>query len=113
MQSRQPLLLVASADKAVPCSGEASEFESTEEGLFYAKPIREFNWVLVVMGHGFFPWALCTKREGMWVPVHAKREYTLVDTGPAFLVRLTCTQAAQCEEEHIWSAALGTRLALV
>ena len=102
VQSRQPLLLVASADEAKPCSGEASEFESTEAGFFYMKPVREFNGVLVIMGHRFFPWALCTKRDGAWIPVHAKREYALVDTGPALLVRLTCTQAAQCEEEHIW-----------
>lgn len=103
VRSGQPLFLVASVDAAKPCTGKASESETTEDGFFYMRPVREFNGFLVVMGHGFFPWALCTKREGSWVPVHTKREYTLVDTGPALLIRLTCTQAAQCEEENIWN----------
>ncbi|MDH5643253.1 MAG: hypothetical protein OEY63_03550 [Gemmatimonadota bacterium] len=77
--------------------------ESTEDGFFYANPIRELNGFIVVRGHRFYPWALCIKRDGAWVPVHTKREYTLGDTGPAFLVRLTCTQETQCMEERIWN----------
>ena len=78
-------------------------FESETDGFFYVEPIREFNPVLAVMGHGFFPWALCVKRADSWLPLHQEREYTLVDTGPAFLVRLTCSVDDKCKAEHIWA----------
>ena len=97
------LRLVVS-EGADPCKGESKEFKATNDGEFYAGPIREFNPVLAVMAHTYFPWAVCIKEQSEWIAVHKDRTYTLADTGPAFLIEMSCVRADswECEATHIW-----------
>ncbi len=97
--------LVASENPNSPCNGESREFQTTNAGLFYGAPVRTFSWVMVVMAHRQFPWALCIENQDQWVPVHQDRIYTLVDTGPAILVEMQCTNQEvswQCQAEENW-----------
>ena len=95
------LRVVASDSEKGACAGKAHEFKTTAEGAFYGPPVRTFDFFMFVMAHSFFPWAVCTNREGTWVPLHQDRTYTLVDTGPVFLVEMTC-QDMKCEAKENW-----------
>jgi hypothetical protein len=112
------LRLVASADDGSPCEGESRAFKTTRDGQFYGEPLHTFSWFMVVMGHGFFPWALCIQDQEQWVPLHAEKTYTLVDTGPAFLVDMECVKGTagwSCKATQDWAptperiAELGRR----
>ena len=97
------LRLVASGN-AAPCEGVTRDFKSTNEGLFYAPPIRQFNFFIVVMAHKFFPWALCIQQEDRWLVLHHEDRYTLVDTGPVYLQEISCNEGAdwRCESHPKW-----------
>jgi hypothetical protein len=100
------LRLVASGN-AAPCEGATRDFKSTKEGLFYAPPIRQFNFFIAVMAHKFFPWALCIQQEDGWAVLHHERTYTLVDTGPALLLEISCDEGTdwRCEGKPNWEAS--------
>ena len=97
------LRLVASGN-AGPCEGATRDFKSTNEGLFYAPPIRKFNFFMVVMAHTTFPWALCIRQEDRWAVLHHERTYTLGDTGPVWLLEISCNEGAgwRCERKPNW-----------
>jgi len=100
------LRLVASGNIG-PCEGTSRDFKSTKEGLFYASPIRQFNFFIVVMAHKIFPWALCIQQEDRWAVLHQERTYTLVDTGPALLFEISCNEEAgwRCEGKPNWESS--------
>ena len=85
--SSASLRLVVSGN-AGPCEGVTRDFKSTNEGLFYAPPLHQFNFFIVVMAHKFFPWALCIQQEGRWAVLLQERTYIFVDTGPGFLLEI-------------------------
>jgi hypothetical protein len=100
------LRLVALDGSNRTCEGRAKEFRANGQGDFYSPPIQSFSGVLVVMGHRLFPWALCIKEQDTWTVLHQDRTYTLVDTGPAFLVELSCQRAAahwKCGATQNWT----------
>ena len=96
------LRLVASGNVS-PCEGATRDFKSTKEGLFYAPPIRQFNFFMVVMAHKFFPWALCIRQEDSWAVLHHERTYT-VDAGLVWLEEISCDEGAdwRCERKPNW-----------
>lgn len=96
------LRLVASSI-AGPCEGATRDFKTTNEGLFYAPPIRQFNFFTVVMAHKFFPWALCIRQEDRWEVLHHERTYT-VDAGLVWLEEISCNEGAswRCERKPNW-----------
>ena len=87
-----PLRVVASdpEGRGAPCEGKSHEFKTTSEGKFYGPPVRTFRFFLVVMGHTSFPWAVCVKQDSTWAPLYQDKTYTLIDTGPWFLVEMSC-----------------------
>jgi hypothetical protein len=100
------LRLVALDGSNRACEGRTKEFRANGQGDFYSPPIQSFSGVRVVMAHNFFPWALCIKEQTTWAVVRQDRTYTLVDTGPAFLVELSCQQAARgwkCSATENWN----------
>ena len=96
--SGRALRLVAATESVRSCDGDHREFKTAADGSFYIAPVRTFSMVMVVMGHSFFPWALCIEDEGRWSPIHTGKIYTLVDTGPAMLIDMECSQ-----EKTRWS----------
>lgn len=97
------LRLVASGNAAT-WEGVTRDFKSMNEGLFYAPPIRQFNFFIAVMVHKFFPWALCLRQEAGWTLLHHERTYTLMDTGPAWLEEISCDEGAdwRCKRNQNW-----------
>ncbi|OQW60686.1 MAG: hypothetical protein BVN28_08510 [Nitrospira sp. ST-bin4] len=93
-----PLRIVASdpGNKDAPCDGKSHEFKTTNEGRFYGPPVRTFRFFMVIMGHTLFPWAVCVKQDGVWTPLYQEKTYTLGNTGPWFLVEMSCHDVA-CE----------------
>ncbi len=103
--SSLPLRLVVVELKDQPCAGRNVEFQTNANGEFYAPPIRTFSWVMIVMAHAYFPWAVCANTGSTWTVIHQDRTYMLADTGPAFLVNLNCSMATDwtCDAKEIWS----------
>lgn len=96
------LRLVVSKNAAYPCQGTDHVFKTNVEGEFYSPPLTTFSWFIVVMAHAYFPWGVCTEEQGNWVPIFSDKTYSLVDTGPTFLVELWC-ESMQCEGKENWS----------
>lgn len=96
------LRLVATGNVS-PCEGTTRDFKTTDEGLFYAPPIRQFNFFMVPMAHQFFPWALCLRREDRWEVLHQDRRWT-VDAGLVWLEEISCDEVAgwRCESKPNW-----------
>lgn len=83
------------------CEGKSHEFKTTSEGTFYGPPVRTFRFFMVVMGHTFFPWAVCVKQNDAWAPLYQDKTYTLVDTGPWFLVEMSCHDMTCMAKENL------------
>jgi len=101
-------LRLVAAGNASPCDGMTRDFKTTDEGLFYAPPIRQFNFVMVPMAHRFFPWALCLKREDRWEVLHQDRTWT-IDAGLVWLEEISCDEGTgwQCESKQNWNPSPG------
>lgn len=76
--------------------GNSHEFKTTSEGMFYGPPVRTFRFFMVIMGHAYFPWAVCVNQDGVRTPLYQGKTYTLGETGPLFLVEMSCHDMA-CE----------------
>jgi hypothetical protein len=46
--------------------------------------------MVFVMAHKDFPWSLCRKDHGNWVPLVSQHDHTLVDTGPIGVQEVQC-----------------------
>ena len=104
------LRLVALNDSNRLCEGRAEEFRANDKGDFYSPPIRSFSGFLFVMAHRTFFWAVCIKERDTWRVLHLDSKYTLVDSGPAFLVELSCQRTAanwKCSAKEIHTPSRG------
>ncbi len=88
-------LVSVSSEGSDPCSGEFYEFQTSPNGLFYAPPIREFNWFMYIMAHRDFPWTLCLDQHNQWASIYHETTYTLMDTGPMLLVEISCNEETE------------------
>ena len=100
LQADVPLRVVAS-EPGAPCEGESREFRTTDEGTFYGSPVRTFNMFMMVMAHRRFAWALCAQQGPAWTPLYQDETYTLVDSGPWFLVEMDCEDGTCTAEENL------------
>jgi hypothetical protein len=97
--ARAKVRVVADPD-AGACDGP-HVFESTtrEDGAFSLCPIPDFQLFLHVMAHRRFRWNVCAQSGAGWLLLHRGEQYTLVDSGPRLLSRLSCQlQTATCIE---------------
>lgn len=86
-----------------PCEGKHAEAVTDGQGAFVLRPVRELQFFhTIVMAHRFFEWNLCVHRNGAWEVVSSSRDYTLGDTGPWWISRITCDLGNDpaCKEEQ-------------
>ena len=103
LAGRADVRVRVSASKEPQCRDAKRETSTNTQGRFVLAPLREWNSLVVVMAHRYFPWHLCVFEEGSWRVLHSARDYTLVDTGPAWTLYLRCAEdGAQpaCREQH-------------
>jgi len=94
------------------CGEPSATATSQANGRFAIEPIRELRWLVVVMAHRKFQWDLCVMRDGQWLLAKPHDDYTLVDTGPAWVAIVRCRLEGDpgtasrfgCEEGHDWDA---------
>lgn len=86
-------LRLATGVEGNPCAGKSTETSTNTDGTFAVASIQEFRFLMVMMAHSFFPWSLCSKREGNWTALVVGKEYALVDSGPVGVQVVKCDLA--------------------
>ena len=81
---------IASGTEDDPCSGRIAESITDSTGRFLIEPVKEFQLVIRIMAHTFFPWNLCHKSNDQWYLLTTQMNYTLVDTGPLGVQVVSC-----------------------
>lgn len=99
-----PIKIAATTENS-SCTGKNTIVQTNENGEFFVAPIRQFQLLLLVMGHASFPWSVCKKENGEWSALATDTTYSLADSGPIQTVTVTCdlgSEVRACSiEEHL------------